>query len=88
MVALCYMLLCPCVHGLKQYGHMISSYPLCFLFCNLNRKYVKLDVIAVLNDHLLEKNCSVGLLCVSFVNVYLSVYILLSLLVLRVGCGI
>ena len=31
------------------------------------------------------KSCTFGLLCVSFVNVYQSVYVRLSLLVLRVG---
>ena len=34
----------------------------------------------------LGKSCSFGLLCVSFVNVYQSVFVLLSPLVLRVGC--
>ena len=38
-------------------------------------------------DTCLGKSCSFGLLCVSFVNVYQSVCVL-SLLVLRVGCGI
>ena len=36
----------------------------------------------------LGKRCSFGLLCVSFVNMYQLVCVLLSLLVLRVGCGI
>ena len=36
----------------------------------------------------LEKSCLFGLLCVSFVNVYEFVCVLLSNLVLRVGCGI
>ena len=36
----------------------------------------------------LGKNCSFGLLCVSFVNVYLFLCELLSVLVLRVGRGI
>ena len=34
----------------------------------------------------LGKSFSFGLLCVSFVNVYLFVYLLLAPLVLRVGC--
>ena len=34
----------------------------------------------------LGKRCSIGLLCVPFVNVYDFVYALLSLLALRVGC--
>ena len=36
----------------------------------------------------LGKSNSFGLLCMSFVNVYQTVCALLSLLVLRVGCGI
>ena len=36
----------------------------------------------------LEKSCSFGLVCVSFVNVYEFVCVLLSLLILRVGRGI
>ena len=30
MVPQCYMLLCPCVYGLQQYGHLRNSCPLCF----------------------------------------------------------
>ena len=36
----------------------------------------------------LEKSCSLGLLCVFFVNVYQLGSVLLSLVVLRMGCGI
>ena len=36
----------------------------------------------------LGKSCSYGLLCVSFVNIYPFVCVLLSLLVLRVGVGL
>ena len=36
----------------------------------------------------LEKNCSFGLMYVSFVNIYQIVCVLLSRLVLRAGCGI
>ena len=36
----------------------------------------------------LEKSCSFGVLCVSFVKGYQFAYVLLSRLVLRVGCGI
>ena len=36
----------------------------------------------------LEKSCSFGLLCMSFLNIYKFVCVLLSLLVLRVGCEI
>ena len=35
----------------------------------------------------LGKSCSFGLLCMTYVNVYEFVCVLLSLLVLRVGCG-
>ena len=35
----------------------------------------------------LEKSCLFGLLCVSYVKVYQFVCVLLSLLILRVGCG-
>ena len=35
VVTQCYMLLCPCVYGLQLYGHLINSWPLCFL---LSRK--------------------------------------------------
>ena len=36
----------------------------------------------------LGKSCSFGLLCMSFVNVYDFVYVLFSLLLFGVGCGI
>ena len=36
----------------------------------------------------LGKSCLIGLLCESYVNVYQFVYVLLSLLDFRVGCGI
>ena len=36
----------------------------------------------------LEKSCLFDLLCMSFVNVYHSEFVLLSLSALRVGCGI
>ena len=36
----------------------------------------------------LGKNCSFSILCMSFVNVYEFVCVFLSLLALRVGCGI
>lgn len=32
---LCYMLLCPCIYGLQQYGHLNFSIPLCFRFCSV-----------------------------------------------------
>ena len=36
----------------------------------------------------LGKICSLDLLCVSLVNIYEFVCVLLSLLVLKVGCGV
>ena len=36
MVPQCYILLFPCVYGLQQYGHLINSCPLCFLFCSVS----------------------------------------------------
>ena len=36
----------------------------------------------------LGKNCSFGLPCMSFMNVYQFVYVVLSFLALRVGCEI
>ena len=41
VVPQCCMLICPCVYGINQYGHLNNSYPLCFLFssvfCNLKK---------------------------------------------------
>ena len=42
MVPQCYMLVCPCVYGLQQYGRLDNS---CFLFCNL--KKITIDVTVV-----------------------------------------
>ena len=48
------MLLCQCVYTLKQYGHLDSSCPFCFLFCfvNYNRKQLKIKIAAIYNNHL------------------------------------
>ena len=45
--------------------------------------------LSLVKDSLtLGKSCSFGLLCVSFMNLYQFACVLLSLLVLRLGCGI
>ena len=46
------MLLCPCVCGLQQYGHLNNAahYASCLvLFSNSKEKIVKIDVTAVFN---------------------------------------
>ena len=59
------------------YGiHEISSAYIFFLFFHCNLQTICLG-----------KSCSVGLLCVPFVDVYQSLCVLLSYLVLRMACG-
>ena len=36
-----YMLLCPCVYGLQQYGDLNNSCPLCFLFYSVSKFKIK-----------------------------------------------
>ena len=45
----CYMLLCPCVYGLQQYGHLNNSSHCASCFVIQNKKEVQIDVIAVFN---------------------------------------
>ena len=54
------------------------SYYVSDIFCNFRQ----------LNDHLFGKSCSFGLPRVPFVNCRQFMYLVISLLVLRAGCGI
>ena len=53
MVPQCFMLLCPYVCDLQQYGHLNNSCQFYILFCSVLQfkieKNVRIDVTAVLN---------------------------------------
>ena len=54
MVSQCCMLLCPCIYGLQQCGHLNKNCSLCFLFCSvlsykIEENGKKTDVLAAFN---------------------------------------
>ena len=93
MVPLCYML-CLYVYGLLQYGQLNNNCHLCFLLCSVllfkiekgEKRCCCCFRLGWLNDHLFGKELFIRFSVCVF-RVHLSNIVLLSLQILRVGCG-